>query len=1026
MTSELEFCLLGPLLVRRKGTLVPVQQGKQRAVLAALVLRAGTRVSVDEFAEILWGSEPPPSARATIQNYVMRLRKALGAADGSRIATRPGGYLLRADAAEVDVTRFEALLGTARAAARDGAWDTAAAAAGAALELWRGDPLADVDCELLAVREVPRLAELRLQAQETRIEADLHLGRHAEVIAELGRLTAVHPLRERLHGLLMLALYRDGRQAEALASYQQARRVLTEELGTEPGAALRDLHQRILTGDLALDRAGSPAAIAGGTDGVTPRELPGAVPQFTGRTTEMDTLTRLLDQPGPAATRTAVITAIGGTAGVGKTALAVNWAHHHADRFPDGQLYVNLRGYDPGQPVPAADALARFLRALGVPGPGIPADPDERAARYRSLLAGRRMLIVLDNAGSAEQVRPLLPGSAGCAVIVTSRDSLAGLVARDGAVRLDLDLLPQPEAVGLLDRLIGDRARGDPQAAEALADRCCRLPLALRVASELAVTRPATPLAGLVDELADRQQRLGLLDAAGDPRTAVRAVFSWSYRHLDPDAARAFRLAALHPGPDLDAYAVAALAGLNLDQARRALDALGRAHLVQAAGQDRHALHDLLRAYGRELAAEDGETGQREAMTRLLDFCLTTAAGALDVLAAEDRHRRPAVPPPAAPAPRLDDRASAWAWLDAERPALVAITVHAADSDWPAHAWKLAAILYRYLDDNSYCAEGLIVHGCAAAAARQAGDQAAEGTALNHLAGVHWRQGRFDEAASCLQQSLARHRAAGDHARQGNALANLALIHFDRGSYAESLRLNEQAMRIFTEVADRPGRVHVLNHIGNVEEREGRYDRAIRHFEEALAIAGEIGAQHSQCVSLVNLGIVALRQDRLGLADARLHRALALCRDLRYRHGEAEALARLGDVRLRQGRYREAAHRVREAITMFREIGNQAGEAGARSSLGEILLAFGQSGRARDEHVTALALADLIGEKFQQARAYAGLGDACHAAGDPAAARAHWQEALARYADLGIPDADRVRDRLAAAGDRPLRLAGRD
>jgi len=398
--------------------------------------------------------------------------------------------------------------------------------------------------------------------------------------------------------------------------------VLVEELGTEPGTGLRDLHQRMLTADPALAVPESVAP-AGRSETVVPRELPAAVPHFVRRASELAVLTELLGQAGEQAAGTVVITAIGGIAGVGKTALAVQWAHRAASRFPDGQLHVNLRGYDPGRPVTAADALAGFLRALGLAGQDIPAQPEERAGRYRSLLAGKRVLVVLDNAGEVEQVRPLLPGTPTCAALVTSRDSLAGLAARDGARRLE----PGPASAGRCDGPAAgaDRRAGrrDPGAAAALAVQCSRLPLALRVAAELAAARPAVPLAGLVSELDDQQRRLDLLDADQDPRTAVRAVFSWSYQHLDAGAARAFRLAGLHPGPDLDPYAAAALTGTTLHQAGRLLDQLARAHLIQPAGPGRHGLHDLLRAYARELAADQDTAAERQAaLTRLFDHYL--------------------------------------------------------------------------------------------------------------------------------------------------------------------------------------------------------------------------------------------------------------------------------------------------------------------------------------------------------------------------------------------------------------------
>ena len=657
MGPRLEFSLLGTLLVSRDGAAVPVPAGRQRVLLAALLLGGGQVLQADELIEVLWGLQPPEAARASLRDYVKRLRTALGDSSHTRIRTQPPGYAISVDADDLDVSRFEALLRAARVAMRTGAWEQAATRAHAALSLWRGEPLADVESEALARREVPRLAELRLQALEVRMDAELRLGGHTEAIPELRRLVGVHPLREQLHALLMLALYRSGLQAEALAAYRDARQILVEKVGSEPGTRLRELHQQMLSGDPVLAVPAPAPPGDGGTAPVVPRVLPGGVQDFTGREDELAALTGLLEQADLRAPGTAVISAIGGTAGVGKTALALHWAHQVASRFPDGQLYVNLRGYDLGSPMPPEDALAWFLRTLGVSGRDIPAGVDECAARYRSLLAGRRMLVLLDNARSVEQVRPLLPASAGCLTLVTSRDSMAGLVAREGARRIELDLLPLADATGLLHTLIGERATTDPGATRALAEGCSRLPLALRVAAERAVASPGTSLASLVDELTDERRSLDLLEADGDQRTAVRAVFSWSYRQLEQAAARAFRLAALHPGPDLDVYSVAALIGGSLEQADSLLGQLVRASLIQPPGperrsDDRYTRHDLLRAYGRELAiAADPESDRRAALTRLFDYYLHTASVATDTLYPTDRSRHPDLPRPASPVP---------------------------------------------------------------------------------------------------------------------------------------------------------------------------------------------------------------------------------------------------------------------------------------------------------------------------------------------------------------------------------------
>jgi DNA-binding SARP family transcriptional activator len=730
VAAEMEFCLLGPLVVRHDGVVLPVAAGKQRTVLATLLLSAGRVVNLEDLVEALWGPDPPLSARVTVQNYVVRLRKALGEVGRDRIRTVPEGYVIRVADHELDVLRFEALLAATQSAARQQAWQAVAARAGEALGLWRGEPLADAGSELLVTREVPRLTEMRVQATEAWLEAELQLGRGAGVIGELRRLAGVYPLRERVHGLLMLALCQDGRQGEALTVYLQARRVLVEELGVEPGAGLQELHQQILAADLVLLRPAPREAAAAVASALTvPRQLPADVQHFTGRVSELAALTALLDRPGQQEPGAVVVSAISGTAGAGKTALAVHWAHQVADRFPDGQLYVNLHGYDSGRPTAPADALAGFLRTLGVAEPDVPAEAEERAARYRSLLADRRMLVMLDNARSVGQVRLLLPGTASCMVVVTSRDALSGLVARNGAVRLDLGLLLLEEAADLLRVLIGDWAATEPAATAALASQCCRLPLALRVAAELADGRRGIPLADLVTELADRQRRLDLLDAGGDAGTAVRAVFSWSYQHLSSLAARAFRLSGLHPGADLDPYSAAALFDTAAGHAGDLLQTLARAHLIQPARPGCYQIHDLLHAYAAELAtAHDSEKEQQAALTRLFDHYLHVAASAMDVLRPAERHRRPRVPAPAIPGPPMADAANARAGLDAQRPNLVAAAAHASAHGWPDHAIRLAATLHRYLDTEGHYPEAVAIHAYARSAASGLGDLAAEAT----------------------------------------------------------------------------------------------------------------------------------------------------------------------------------------------------------------------------------------------------------------------------------------------------------
>jgi DNA-binding SARP family transcriptional activator/tetratricopeptide (TPR) repeat protein len=1025
----MEFGLLGPLVVRHGGRTVPVPRGKQRGVLAALLLAANQVVPVDELTGVLWGQQPPPSAQVTVRNYIRRLRGTLGDAGRTRISTQPHGYMVTVAEGELDVSRFETLLNVARMAARDGSWDAAAGRAGEALAVWRGDALADVESDVLAMREIPRLAELRLQAVEIWADAGLRIGRHAEVTGELERSVAAHPLRERLHALLMLAHYRAGRPAESLAAYQHARRALISELGIEPGAELRELHQRILSGDVTLVAALPPEptpedlsvlTAVSGPELVVPRELPGAVLDFVGRDGELAALSGLAGRAGGRAPGTVVISAIGGTAGVGKTALAVQWAHQVADGFPDGQLYVNLRGYDPREPMTSADALAGFLGSLGVAGQDIPAGTDERVVRYRSLLSGRRMLIVLDNAREPGQVRPLLPGTPGCVTVVTSRDTLAGLVARDGALRVDLDLLSPADAPKLLRALIGDRAAADPGATQRLARACCYLPLALRVAAELAVARPDTPLAALADELTGLQRQLDLLDAGEDHDTSVRAVFSWSYRHLEAGAARAFRLAGLHPGQDFDRYAVAALTGATAEQAGQILGALARAHLIQPAGPARYGLHDLLRSYARELAAEqDTETARRAALTRLFDYYLHTASAAMDAVFPAERHRRPRIPSPGTPVPPIASETAARAWLDAERASLIAIAAYTADGGWPGYATRLSATLFRYLDTGSHFAEARILHNNAARAARHARDVPAEASALIGLGLTDGQQGHRQAAVTSLEQALALGRLAGDKDSQARALNYLANSNLRIGLFQEATDQLEQALALFHSLGERTGAAYALSNLGFVDMRMGNYQLAVSHHEQALAHFRELGDRHGEASVLRRLGMAHLRQNQYQQAIDGLTASLALFREFGDRPGEANALAGLGLAHLRQGRRQQAASHLQQALAHFHELGDRPGEAEMLNGLGETFLAMGRPADARANHTTALDLSGQVGEKPEQARAHNGLGNAYHALGDPDQARQHWQQALLIYTDVGAPEAGQVRARLATTHEQP-------
>jgi DNA-binding SARP family transcriptional activator/tetratricopeptide (TPR) repeat protein len=1014
MTSSMEFRVLGPLSVRAEGVAMPIPAGKQRALLTALLVNAGRTVTADQLADLLWGPAPPPSATISLQNYVKRLRQALGAGR-YRIMTQPGGYLIQVHPGELDLSAMAEALTTAHRAAQAGAWTVACERAVAALAFWRGEPFCDVELGEMAAQEIPRLTEMRFRARELRVEASLHLGGHSELVAEALQLTLDAPLREPVHALLMQTLYRCGRRAEALEAYQHAREVLIKELGSEPGPELQALHRQLLGDDPALTLTQPESAPWSGEQevlepAVVPRQLPAAVAGFTGRDRELAGLTSLLGQEPGGRAPAMVISAIGGTAGVGKTALAVHWAHQVAARFPDGQLYINLRGYDPRSPVAPADALAGFLQALGVPGQQIPLGADDRARLYRSRLAGRRVLVMLDNARDAGQVRPLLPGDPDCFAVVTSRDVLAGLVAADGARRIDLDVLPPAEAVGLLRSLIGSRADADLEAAEELASLCARLPLALRIAAELAVSRPEAALTELAAELAE--SRLDCLDA-GDDRADVRAVFSWSVRQLPEDVARPFALAGLHPGEDLDVYATAALDGISTAQARRVLGRLQRASLLQEAGAGRYGMHDLLRAYAREQAvARDAGSSCHQALTCLFDYYLAAAAAAMDVVFPAEAHHRPRVATSAAVVPELPGPAEARGWLDRERANLIAVIVHCAQQGWPEHTAGLASTLVRYLISGSHLAEAEIVYGHALEAARRSGDLAAEASALHGLGNTAGMTGRSRDAVGRFQAAVESYRRCGDRAGEARVLHNLGVIEARLRNHRAAAAYDREALAAYEDAGDRLGAAGALCSLAGPEIELGSLDRASEYLQRALAVFREEKDQLREAQALSWMGDVGLRRGQLTSAADYFEQSMALYRDVDYPDGIADGLYNLGEVSLCQARFAEAIAYQREALALHRENGYLHGEARTLRSLAAALRATGQHAAARAELETAIRLATEAGSTYEHASAESDLAGSYHRAGETERARHHWQLALDLYTRLGAPEADEVRARL--------------
>lgn len=998
----MRFRLLGPLRVWDGATLLPIRAAQQRVVLSVLLIETGQVVSLDRLVDEVWGERPPRGAVTVLRGYVMRLRRMLGGNGHGSVLTRPGGYELVTADDDVDALVFQRLVASGRSALSKGAGDRAVAELSQALVLWRGHALADVPTSPTIAGYVTGLEQARLAALEDKVDGQLSLGRYGDVVAEVERLVNLHPLRERLWEHLVLALYRSGRRAEALGAYQRARAVLTTELGLEPGNRLQELQQDILAGNDQPSGKTTFSGVTPATKSVVPRQLPADTTAFTGRLKELRELDAVSQTSGPPL-NAAVIT---GAAGIGKTALAIHWAHRVADQFPDGQLYLDLRGYHPDHPMTATEGLAAFLTALGLAGQHIPLEENERAARYRTEIAGQRMVIVLDNAATVEQVRPLLPGTGTSTVLVTSRDSLAGIVARDGARRLTLDLLPRADAHALLNRLIGPQAEAEPDAVTTLAELCDRLPLALRVAAELATSRPTTTLRALSAELADQQQRLEALDGGGDPRTAITTVFSWSIHHLPPDVARTFRLLGLHPGPNFDGFATAALADVGLASARRILDLLARAHLVHSTVSGRYGMHDLLRAYAADRATAE-DIDHREAQGRLFDYYLATATVAMDSLYPAESHRRPRIPSPGTPGPNLADLDAARGWLDTERYTLLAVAAHSA-----THAMDMSATLWRYLDGGHHI-DAVGLHTCAYDAARQVGDPAGQAIALHGLGTAYTWLSQYPSASQHLHEALSLFRQVGDEGGELRAHASLGIIAGLMDRHEPAAEHFAQALTLSRRIGDHTGEAKALLNLGVIDTKASRHEAAIDHLERALNLFQRDGNRVGIANSLDSLGLVEQRLGRHQAAARHLEEALALFRELGAQQGEARTLDNLGIVYLRLGHTEQAAAHLQAALTLFREVGDQEGQIWALNGLGETSHAVGDPRHALDHHAAALAIAVEIGVLDQQARAYTGLGHAQRALNNPSQARDHYERALALYTGLGAAEAQDIHHHLA-------------
>lgn len=990
------FQILGPVRIRTDTGEARIIAERERALLAVLLLRANRVVTWAELVAAVWGDRPLRNARTQLQGCVSRLRRQLSEAGVTApvIHTDQGGYQARVPPESLDLLEFRRLRDAGRVATRDDRAAEASRHYRAALALWRGVPLADVHGDHRVRLAAADLAEERVQTLEECVQAELAGGKAGELVSELTELVRDHPYRETLRGALMLALYRAGRQADALAAYQQVQRLLRDELGTEPSTELQQLHRAILNHDhqlqppaaaaqLAAQAPASASASASGTASApVPRELPGDVPAFTGRAELLAALDKLVPDVTAGSAVPVVVSAVAGTAGVGKTALVIHWAHRVADQFPGGQLYVDLRGHAPGPPLRPLEALAAMLRSLGTPADQIPAEQAQAAAMYRSALAGRRALVVLDNAASVAQVRPLLPGTSGCLALVTSRQQLTGLVARDGARRLALDVLTTDEAAELLARLLGaERVAAEPEAAAALAQACAYLPLALRIAAAHVDERPGRSIAGFVAELTSGG-RLSALRTDDDEESSVAIALSRSYRDLPEAAATLFRRLGLVPGPDFTAEAAAALMHHSVTDATPLLRRLASGHLIEEHRSGRFRFHDLLRSYAAQLVATDEPREQgAAARRRLLGYYLSAVDAAAGVLF----QSMPRLPVPAADHPLppvgFEGQGDAMAWLDIERANLVAAVTDAARHGPPPVAWLIADAMRGYLMRRQSTVEWQTIAEAALTAAQRAGDVTAQSSAWHSLSKLHGRLGRYTEAVEGLDTALDLARRAGWSAGQTVMLRSRSVVLTAAGRLGPAAESLSDALELERRAGNLDGQAAALTGMGIINRERGRLHEAADYFAQAFAIDRQLGTPDGQATSYHNLATIHRDLGRLHLAAEHLAEALALHRQVGDLPGVAIGLIELAGIDRDAGRLTEALQNAQESLSLARDTGSRRVEIDALNALGSAFLAQDYAEQALEHHTEALSQAVRMGARYPETHARLGLAGAHHRLG---------------------------------------------
>ncbi|MFI7615730.1 AfsR/SARP family transcriptional regulator [Nonomuraea terrae] len=947
----LKFAVLGPVRAWRDGRELDLGTPLQRSILGMLLLRQGHAVTPNEMIDAVWGEEAPPRALGALRTYVSRLRTVLEpdrpARSRPELLTSIGrGYALRLPDDALDLTRFEHSVAEAESARKSGRLGEAARCLRAALALFEGEPLAGA-VGPYAEHQRDRLVERRISVIETLMDVDLELGNHAKVVSELIALTADHPLRERLRAQLMLAYYRCGRQGDALNVFTETREALIEELGIEPGPELSALHQRILTADPTLAVAEQPAEQAldeeeqppPARELPRPAQLPAAVSDFTGRKEVAVRLRTLLSGEG------VPLVAISGIGGVGKTALAVHVAHLLDEAFPDGQLYADLRGYSDEATAPES-ALGGFLRALGIPPDVIPEGLAERSALYRSILADRRILVLLDNAHDAEQVSPLLPGSAGCAAVVTSRVKLADLPS---ARLVDLDVMEPDEALSLFAAVAGaERVSAEHGAAMDVVAACGFLPLAVRIVAARLAARPSWTVASLVPRLADEQRRLDELKVG---TMAVEATFALGYGQLDPAQARAFRLLSLPNGPDISAGAAAAVLSLSAFEAEEVLESLVDASLLEAPGPGRYRFHDLLKLFARRvLDRTERPQAKTMALRRLLGFYLASAQSAHRL--AYEGSMIPGNLVVVGSGRAFDTADEAVAWLLAEGDSLFAAINQAAAAARAAEqllpAADLLLAMEPLLESGTHTREFDQGTRAVLAAARRIGDQAAELRAGYVLGRVLFAGNRLKEAEEHFRTAYELSLARGEKIVTGEALNALAVVVGRQRRHTEALALFDAAMGYYRDNHVPAGEALVLSYSAREHLGLGRPEDAIAAAEKGLAVFTEIGSGAGTARARYHLGIVLSRVGRLTEAVHHHAECLAFFRASKQRVWEQRVCSRLAETFIAAERYPDAVRHAEQALVVSREIGHPYGEALSLTVLGKALRGLGSGTRSLD------------------------------------------------------------------------------